>query len=106
MLFGTVDAERHMMNTADHPSGTGAAPAQSDSTFKIQDQLRDRGVAIIQVAGRTDSNAVHKISQTIDDEKSLLGYMSGLLVFMGLIGTFIGLLHMQGMPVGLRVDGN
>jgi anti-sigma B factor antagonist len=67
MLFGTVDAERHMMNTADHPTGTGAAPAQSDSTFKIQYQLRDRGVAIIQVAGRTDSNAVHKISQTIKD---------------------------------------
>jgi hypothetical protein len=44
---------------------------------------------------------VHKISQTIDDEKSLLGYMSGLLVFMGLIGTFIGLLHMVGSMGGI-----
>ena len=44
---------------------------------------------------------VHKIGQTIDDEKSLLGYMSGLLVFMGLIGTFIGLLHMVGSMGGI-----
>src|SRR5258708_34242385 len=44
---------------------------------------------------------VHKISQTIDDERSLLGYMSGLLVFMGLIGTFIGLLHMVGSMGGI-----
>jgi hypothetical protein len=55
----------------------------------------------IRISIETMNTLVHKISQTIDDEKSLLGYMSGLLVFMGLIGTFIGLLHMVGSMGGI-----
>lgn len=48
----------------------------------------------IRISVETMNTLVHKIEQTIADEKSLLVYLSGLLVFMGLIGTFIGLLHM------------
>ena len=48
----------------------------------------------IRVSLETMNTLVHKIEQTIADEKSLIVYMSGLMVFMGLIGTFIGLLHM------------
>jgi hypothetical protein len=55
----------------------------------------------IRLTVETMNTLVHKIGQTIDDEKSLLGYMSGLLVFMGLIGTFIGLLHMVGSMGGI-----
>jgi hypothetical protein len=55
----------------------------------------------IRLSVETMNVLVHKISQTIDDEKSLLGYMSGMLVFMGLIGTFIGLLHMVGSMGGI-----
>jgi len=55
----------------------------------------------IRISVETMNTLVHKIGQTIDDEKSLLGYMSGLLVFMGLIGTFIGLLHMVGSMGGI-----
>jgi hypothetical protein len=55
----------------------------------------------IRISVETMNTLVHKISQTIDDEKSLIGYMSGLLVFMGLIGTFIGLLHMVGSMGGI-----
>src|ERR1700761_6345598 len=55
----------------------------------------------IRITVETMNTLVHKIGQTIDDEKSLLGYMSGLLVFMGLIGTFIGLLHMVGSMGGI-----
>ena len=55
----------------------------------------------IRLSVETMNTLVHKISQTIEDEKSLLGYMSGLLVFMGLIGTFIGLLHMVGSMGGI-----
>lgn len=55
----------------------------------------------IRLSVETMNTLVHKIGQTIDDEKSLLGYMSGLLVFMGLIGTFIGLLHMVGSMGGI-----
>jgi hypothetical protein len=39
----------------------------------------------IRLSVETMNTLVHKIGETIDDEKSLLGYMSGLLVFMGLI---------------------
>ncbi|WP_295847476.1 hypothetical protein [Tardiphaga sp.] len=55
----------------------------------------------IRLSVETMNTLVHKIGETIDDEKSLLGYMSGLLVFMGLIGTFIGLLHMVGSMGGI-----
>src|SRR3954463_698501 len=55
----------------------------------------------IRISVETMNTLVHKIGGTIDDEKSLLGYMSGLLVFMGLIGTFIGLLHMVGSMGGI-----
>jgi hypothetical protein len=55
----------------------------------------------IRISVETMNTLVHKISQTIDEERSLLGYMSGLLVFMGLIGTFIGLLHMVGSMGGI-----
>ena len=48
----------------------------------------------IRISVETMNTLVHKIEQTINDEKSLLVYLSGLLVFMGLIGTFIGLLTM------------
>lgn len=55
----------------------------------------------IRVSVETMNTLVHKIEQTIADEKSLIVYLSGLLVFMGLIGTFIGLLHMVGSIGGI-----
>ena len=48
----------------------------------------------IRISVETMNTLVHKIEASINDEKSLIVYISGLLVFMGLIGTFIGLLHM------------
>src|SRR6185437_6766532 len=48
----------------------------------------------IRISVETMNTLVHKIGGTIDDEKSLLGYMSGLLVFMGL-------LHMVGSMGGI-----
>ena len=55
----------------------------------------------IRVSVETMNTLVHKIEETINDEKSLVVYISGLLVFMGLIGTFIGLLHMVGAIGGI-----
>jgi len=55
----------------------------------------------IRISVETMNTLVHKIDQTIADEKSLIVYLSGLLVFMGLIGTFIGLLHMVGAIGGI-----
>ena len=48
----------------------------------------------VRISVETMNTLVHKIESSINDEKSLIVYISGLLVFMGLIGTFIGLLHM------------
>ncbi len=48
----------------------------------------------IRVSVETMNTLVHTVEASINDEKSLISYLSGLLVFMGLIGTFIGLLQM------------
>lgn len=55
----------------------------------------------IRVSVETMNTLVHTVEQSINDEKSLITYLSGLLVFMGLIGTFIGLLHMVGSIGGI-----
>ena len=55
----------------------------------------------IRVSVETMNTLVHKVEQSISDQRSLLVYMSGLLVFMGLIGTFIGLLKMVGSIGGI-----
>ncbi len=47
----------------------------------------------IRVSVETMNTLVHTVEASINDEKSLISYLSGLLVFMGLIGTFIGLLR-------------
>ena len=55
----------------------------------------------IKISVETMNTLVHTIEQSISDEKSMIVYLSGLLVFMGLIGTFIGLLHMVGAIGGI-----
>ena len=55
----------------------------------------------IRISVETMNTLVHKIEQSINNERSLIVYMSGLLVFMGLIGTFIGLLKMVGSIGGI-----
>lgn len=60
-------------NSSDQPPGTGATPAHSGASdnsggrFEIHYQMRDRGVAIIQLGGRMDGKAVHALGQTIKD---------------------------------------
>jgi hypothetical protein len=49
----------------------------------------------------TMQTLIHKIDVKLSEEKSLLSYMAGLLVFMGLIGTFMGLLKMVGSIGGI-----
>ena len=61
------------MNTNSPDSGTGASPVRSGASdnsggrFEIQYQLRDRGVAIVQLGGRMDGKGVHALGQTIKD---------------------------------------
>ncbi|MFZ4756537.1 MAG: hypothetical protein ACOYLX_00050 [Burkholderiaceae bacterium] len=49
----------------------------------------------------TMNTLVDKIDYKVAEEKSLLTYLSGLLVFMGLVGTFMGLLAMVGSIGGI-----
>lgn len=49
----------------------------------------------------TMNTLVDKIDHKVAEEKSLLTYLSGLLVFMGLVGTFMGLLAMVGSIGGI-----
>jgi anti-anti-sigma factor len=61
------------MNTNPSDPGTGSSPVRSGESdnsggrFEIQYQLRERGVAVVQLGGRMDGKAVHALGQTIKD---------------------------------------
>jgi hypothetical protein len=59
---------------------------------------RNRG---FRISVDTMQTLVHKIDIKLNEEKELLSYLSGLLVFLGLIGTFMGLLKMVGSIGGI-----
>jgi hypothetical protein len=50
----------------------------------------------LQISVATLQNVTHGIDSRLADERSLLNYLTGLLVFLGLIGTFVGLMEMVG----------
>lgn len=49
----------------------------------------------------TMQNVVTGIDQKLADERNQLTYLAGLLIFLGLIGTFIGLMEMVGSVGGI-----
>ncbi len=65
----------------------------------VTEELARAGHVAINI--ETMGTLVAKVEQKINEEKSLLSYMSGLLVFMGLVGTFMGLLAMVGSIGGI-----
>lgn len=48
----------------------------------------------LKVSVETMQGLVHGVESRLREERSVIGYMTGLLVFMGLIGAFIGLIQM------------
>ncbi len=52
----------------------------------------------------TMQNIVTGIEQKLADERNQLNYLAGLLIFLGLIGTFIGLMEMVG-SIGNIIGG-
>lgn len=52
----------------------------------------------------TMQTLINKIDVKLAEQKSVLAYLAGLLVFMGLIGTFMGLLKMVGSISGILVS--
>lgn len=55
----------------------------------------------MQITVSTMQNLISAIEHANAQSRSLLQYMSGLLVFLGLIGTFIGLMEMVGSVGGI-----
>ena len=49
----------------------------------------------------TMHNLLSTVDRKIEEERSLLGYLTGLCIFLGLIGTFIGLMEMVGSVGGI-----
>jgi hypothetical protein len=49
----------------------------------------------------TMQNVVNGIEQRLADERSQVNYLAGLLIFLGLIGTFIGLMEMVSSVGGI-----
>ena len=55
----------------------------------------------LQISVGTMQQLISGISTRLSDDRSLLQYVTGLLVFLGLIGTFIGLMSMVGSVGGI-----
>ncbi|MEZ5840907.1 MAG: hypothetical protein R3D02_10965 [Hyphomicrobiales bacterium] len=55
----------------------------------------------LRVSVETMQNLVRGIDTRLADERSLLAYVTGILVFLGLIGTFIGLMDMVSSVGGI-----
>jgi hypothetical protein len=63
--------------------------------------IRTRG---LRISLETMNSLVDGIDTRLSDDRSLLSYITGILVFLGLIGTFIGLMDMVG-SVGSIIGG-
>jgi hypothetical protein len=55
----------------------------------------------LQISVSTMQNIVGPIETRLAEERARLGYLANLLVFLGLIGTFIGLMEMVGSVGGI-----
>ncbi len=55
----------------------------------------------LKVSAGTVQTIVQAIESRHNEERAQIGYLAGLLVFLGLIGTFIGLMEMVGSVGGI-----
>lgn len=55
----------------------------------------------LNISVSTMQNVIAGIDSRLNDERSQLNYLTGLLIFLGLIGTFIGLMEMVGSVGGI-----
>lgn len=60
-----------------------------------------RRARTVRLSVETMSSLLHAVDRKIVTERSLLGYLTGLCIFLGLIGTFIGLMEMVGSVGGI-----
>jgi hypothetical protein len=82
------------------PGRVFARPAILGHMFELTyDELHRSGDVRISIS--TMQNIVNGIDSKLADDRSLGVYITGLLVFLGLIGTFIGLMEMVGSVGGI-----
>jgi urease accessory protein UreF len=60
-----------------------------------------RRARTVRLSVETMSSLLHAVDRKIITERSLLAYLTGLSIFLGLIGTFIGLMEMVGSVGGI-----
>ncbi|MGF1474018.1 MAG: hypothetical protein ACFB6S_00455 [Geminicoccaceae bacterium] len=88
------------LRQCDTPAKTFVFPALLGHAYSlISDQIAKTGK--LQITSATMQNLVDGVELRIDDQKSVIQYVSGLLVFLGLIGTFVGLMQTVGSVGGI-----
>jgi hypothetical protein len=60
-----------------------------------------RRARTVRISVETMASLLHAVDRKIVTERSLLAYLTGLSIFLGLIGTFIGLMEMVGSVGGI-----
>jgi hypothetical protein len=85
------------------PAVTFKRPRLLDSVYDLAlDEIRR--ARSMRISVETMQTLLHTVDRKIVTDRALLGYLSGLCIFLGLIGTFIGLMEMVG-SVGSIIGG-
>lgn len=82
------------------PGRIFSKPRLLSHSFELtyDEMLRSR---TLKMSVSTMNSVVGGIETRINEDRSILNYLTGLLVFLGLIGTFIGLMEMVGSVGGI-----
>ncbi|MGL4727792.1 MAG: flagellar motor protein MotA [Bosea sp. (in: a-proteobacteria)] len=87
----------------------GRAVQQGESFTRLSRDTIMAPLATVATRGQSASGAVEALSVRLDEGRETLRYMAGLLVFLGLLGTFWGLLEtvssIGGVIKSLRTGG-
>jgi hypothetical protein len=88
------------------PGRVFSKPRLLSHSFELtyDEMLRSRS---LKMSVGTMNSVVGAIEARLSEDRSILNYITGLLVFLGLIGTFIGLMEMVGSVGGVigRLNG-
>ncbi|AUW56715.1 hypothetical protein C1T17_00085 [Sphingobium sp. SCG-1] len=85
------DRSRRPLDPYKHPAIVFQEPELLGQGYRlITEELGKQGA--LQISNATVQTLLHDVDQRINDRKSTLIYFSGLMVFLGLLGAFMGLM--------------
>lgn len=103
------DRSRRPMDPYKHPAIVFQEPELLGQGYRLITEELGKQDAL-QISNATVQVLLHDVDQRINDRKSTLIYFSGLMVFLGLLGAFMGLMktvHSVGDLIGgMDVSGN